>query len=119
MAPEQTAPLRVRMEAGRVGGEKQNLSLEGKTRERLKCLPLVGNDHYGQGRERKMLTRGGPLMEAATVSERWSQPTSLPSHVMETACTETTADQLTGITMSLVGRIWSQMKTGFPLNGLP
>src|SRR5437879_12426830 len=70
MAPEQTAPLRVRMEAGRVGGEKQNLSLEGKTRERLKCLPLVGNDHYGQGRERKMLTRGGPLMEAATVSER-------------------------------------------------
>ena len=70
MAPEQTAPLRVRMEAGRVGGEKQNLSLEGKTRESLKCLPLVGNDHYGQGRERKMLTRGGPLMEATTVRER-------------------------------------------------
>src|SRR5438445_8261545 len=81
MAPEQTAPLRVRMEAGRVGGEKQNLSLEGKTRERLKCLPLVGNDHYGQGRERKMLTRGGPLMEAATVSERCSLTASAPGSV--------------------------------------
>src|SRR5260370_2124408 len=67
MAPEKTALIRVRMEAGRVGGNKQNLDLEGKKRERLKCLPLVGNDHYGQGRERKMLTRGGPLMEAATV----------------------------------------------------
>jgi hypothetical protein len=27
---------------------------------------LVGDDHCRKGRQRKMLTRGGPLMEAAT-----------------------------------------------------
>src|SRR6266852_2517799 len=47
-------------------GKNKNLSLEGKARESLRRLPLVGDDHYGQDEQRKMLTWSGPLMEAAT-----------------------------------------------------
>jgi len=41
---------------GESAGKNKNLSLEGKARESVRRLPLVGNDHDGQDGQTKMLT---------------------------------------------------------------
>src|SRR6266699_1894212 len=65
---------RVRMEAGRVGeGQAENLPQKGR-RGDAAAPPVGRRSRYRLTGEknRKGLTRGGPLMEAATVRKRFS-----------------------------------------------
>ena len=72
MAPEPERSIRVRMEAGRSGeGKNKNLSKIRKTHTEDAGwrLPLVGDDPELTV-AKKVVDRGGLLMEGATVMER-------------------------------------------------